>query len=61
MDRHIEKTYSKIFDSASNLLVWNSDLPKTVGKLDIRLNKKEIKKLQNIIWYISHSKLYSES
>ena len=61
MDRHIEKTYSKIFDSASNLLIWNSDLPKTVGKLDIRLNKKEIKKLQNIIWYISHSKLYSES
>jgi len=61
MDRHIEKTYSKIFDSASNLLIWNSDLPKTVGKLDIRLNKKEIKKLQNIIWYISHSKLWSES
>ena len=60
MDRHIEKTYSKIFDSASNLLIWNSDLPKTVGKLDIRLNKKEIKKLQNIIWYISHSKLWSE-
>ena len=61
MDRHIEKTYSKIFDSASNLLVWNSDLPKTVGKLDIRLNKKEIKKLQNIIWYISHEKLWSKS
>ena len=61
MDRHIEKTYSKIFDSASNLLVWNSDLPKTVGKLDIRLNKKEIKKLQNIIWYISHSKLWEKS
>jgi len=61
MDRHIEKTYSKIFDSASNLLIWNSDLPKTVGKLDIRLNKKEIKKLQNIIWYISHSKLWEKS
>ena len=46
MDRHIEKTYSKIFDSASNLLIWNSDLPKTVGKLDIRLNKKEISRLK---------------
>ena len=61
MDRHIEKTYSKIFDSASNLLIWNSDLPKTLGKLDIRLNKKEIKKLQNILWYISHSKLWEKS
>ena len=59
MDKQIkEETYSKIFDAATNLLVWNSSLHETVGNLDIRLNKKDIKKLQNIVWYISHSKLW---
>ena len=60
MDKHIEKTYSKLFDAASNLLVWNSELPKNVGNLNIRLKKKDIKKIQNILWYISHSQLWKD-
>ena len=59
MDKQIKKeNYSKILNSILNLLVWNSSLPESIGNLDIRLNKKEIKKLQNIVWYISHSKLW---
>ena len=59
MDKQIkEETYAKVFDSATNLLAWNSSLPKTIGNLEIRLNKEDITKLQNIIWYISHSKLW---
>ncbi len=53
-----EEIYAKIFDAATNLLVWNNDLPKSIENLDIRLNKKDITKLQNIVWYISHSKLW---
>ena len=61
MDKQIkEETYSKIFDATTNLLVWNSSLPESIGNLDIRLNKKEIKKLQNIVWYIAHSKLWKD-
>jgi len=33
-------------------------LPKCIGEIDLRLNKKEIKKLKNILWYIAHSKLW---
>ena len=29
-------------------------------KVDLRLNENERKKLKNIVWYISHSKLWSE-
>ena len=54
------ETYSKLFDAASNLLVWNSELPENVGNLNIRLKKKDIKKIQNILWYIAHSELWKD-
>ena len=59
-----EEIYSKILDSILNLLVWNNELPEYIGNLEIRLNKKEIKRFQkrykNIIWYIQNKKLWSE-
>ena len=58
INKNKEEIYAKIFDAATNLLVWNNDLPKSIGNLDIKLNKKDITKLQNIVWYISHSKLW---
>ena len=58
-----EEIYSKILDSILNLLVWNNELPEYIGNLEIRLNKKELKKFQkrykNIIWYIQNKKLWS--
>ena len=60
-----EEIYSKILDSILNLLVWNNELPEYIGNLEIRLNKKELKKFQkrykNIIWFIQNKKLWSES
>ena len=57
-----EEIYSKILDSILNLLVWNNELPEYIGNLEIRLNKKEIKRFQkrykNIIWYIQNKKLW---
>ena len=38
----------------------HSDLPKTIGKIKLRLNKKEIAKLSNILWYIAHSELWKD-
>ena len=59
-----EEIYSKILDSILNLLVWNNELPEYIGNLEIRLNKKEIKRFQkrykNIIWFIQNKKLWSE-
>jgi len=60
MDKQIkEETYSKILDSILNLLVWNSSLPETIGNLDIKLSKKELKRLKNIVWYIQNKKLWN--
>ncbi len=53
-----EEFYSKLYDSASYLAMNHNHLPKSIGKIDLRLNKKEIEKLKNIIWYIAHSKLW---
>jgi len=53
-----EKMYSEIYDSASYLAMNHNYLPKSIGKIDLRLNDKEIAKLKNIIWYIAHSKLW---
>ena len=57
-----EEIYSKILDSILNLLVWNNELPEYIGNLEIRLNKKELKRFQkrykNIIWYIQNKKLW---
>jgi len=56
-----KEIYSQIYDSAGYLVMNHNLLPKCIGEIDLRLNKKEIKKLKNILWYIAHSKLWSES
>tara|TARA_R100001086_G_scaffold79708_1_gene38785 strand:- start:215 stop:397 length:183 start_codon:yes stop_codon:yes gene_type:complete len=59
MDKQIKKdNYSKILNSILNLLVWNNELPKSMGNLDIKLSKKELKRLKNIVWYIQNKKLW---
>ena len=59
-----EEIYSKLYDSSDYLLDNECYLPKLITvsneKVDLRLNENERKKLKNIIWYISHSKLWSE-
>ena len=55
-----EKIYSEIYDSASYLAMHHNYLPKSIGKIDLRLSDKEIAKLKNIIWYIAHSKLWKD-
>ena len=66
MDKQIkEEIYSKLFNGIDYLLDNECYLPKSITvsneKVDLRLNENERKKLKNIIWYISHSKLWSES
>ena len=56
-----EEIYSEIYDSAGYLVMNHNLLPKCIGEIDLRLNKKEIKKLKNILWYIAHSKLWEKS
>ena len=53
-----EEIYAKLYDSATYLLMNHESLPKSLEKIDLRLNKKEIEKLKNIIWFIAHSKLW---
>ena len=57
-----KEIYSKLNDSSDYLLDNECYLPKSITvsneKVDLRLNEKERKKLKNIIWYISHSKLW---
>ena len=59
-----EIIYSKLHDSSDYLLDNECYLPRSITvsneKVDLRLNENERKKLKNIIWYISHSKLWSE-
>ena len=59
-----EEIYSKLYDSSDYLLDNECYLPKSITvsneKVDLRLNENEKKKLKNILWYISHSKLWSE-
>jgi len=58
-----EEIYSKLFNGIDYLLDNECYLPKSITvsneKVDLRLNEKDRKKLKNIIWYISHSKLWS--
>ena len=60
-----EEIFSKLYYSSDYLLDNECYLPKSITvsneKVDLRLNENERKKLKNIIWYISHSKLWSES
>ena len=53
-----KKIYNKVQNSALNLLVWNNDLPDSIGSLNIKLTKEEIAKLKNIVWYIQNKKLW---
>ena len=57
-----EEIYSKLFNGIDYLLDNECYLPKLITvsneKIDLRLNENERKKLKNIIWYISHSKLW---
>ena len=54
-----EKIYSKLNDSVGFLVTNQSILPKSICKVDLRLNKKELAKLTNILWFISHTRLRS--
>ena len=53
-----KQIYKKVRNSALNLLVWNNDLPDSIGNLNIKLTKEEIAKLKNIVWYIQNKKLW---
>jgi len=53
-----KQIYKKVQNSALNLLVWNNDLPDSIGTLNIKLTKEEIAKLKNIVWYIQNKKLW---
>ena len=59
-----EEIYSKLYDSSDYLLDNECYLPRSITvsneKVDLRLNENERQKLKNIIWYVSHSKLWSE-
>ena len=64
MDKQIkESIYSKLYDSSDYLLDNHDLLPKSIKvnneTIDLKLNKQDIAKLKNIIWYISHSKLWN--
>ena len=58
-----EEIYSKLFDSSGYLLDYHALLPKSIKvnneSIDLRLNKQDITKLKNIIWYISYSELWN--
>ena len=53
-----KQIYKKVQNSALNLLVWNNDLPDSIGRINIKLTKEEIAKLKNIVWYIQNKKLW---
>ena len=64
MEKQIkEEIYSKLYDSSDYLLDNHALLPKSIKVnneiIDLKLNKQDIAKLKNIIWYISHSKLWN--
>ena len=40
-----KQIYKKVQNSALNLLVWNNDLPDSIGSLNIKLTKEEIEKV----------------
>ena len=54
-----KQIYKKVQNSALNLLVWNNELPDSIGNLNIKLTKEEIAKLKNIVWYVQNKKLWS--
>tara|TARA_B100000925_G_C21953203_1_gene449941 strand:+ start:404 stop:592 length:189 start_codon:yes stop_codon:yes gene_type:complete len=59
-EEYKEKMYAKIYDSVGFLVTNHSFLPKSIGKVNLRLSKKELTKLTNILWYIAHSELWKD-
>ena len=58
-----EKMYAKLYDSIGFLVTNHSMLPKHIDrvyKVDLRLSKKELAKLTDILWYIAHSELWKD-
>ena len=53
-----KQIYKKVQNSALNLLVWNNELPESIGNLNLKLTKSEITKLKNIVWYVQNKKLW---
>ena len=53
-----KQIYKKVQNSALNLLVWNNELPESIGNLNLILTKSEITKLKNIVWYVQNKKLW---
>ena len=49
MNESKKQIYKKVRNSALNLLVWNNDLPESIGNLNIKLTKEELEKLKNIV------------
>tara|TARA_R100001440_G_scaffold22004_1_gene35903 strand:+ start:372 stop:560 length:189 start_codon:yes stop_codon:yes gene_type:complete len=53
-----KQIYKKVQNSALNLLIWNNDLPESIGSLKVKLTKEELEKLKNIVWFIQNKKLW---
>ena len=53
-----KQIYKKVQNSALNLLVWNNDLPESIGSLKVKLTKEELERLKNIVWFIQNKKLW---
>jgi len=62
MDKKLkEEIYSKLYDSVGYLVTHQSNLPKSIGKIKLKLTKKELAKLTDILWYIAHSELWKDN
>ena len=65
MDKEFkEKMYKKLYDSVGFLVTNHSILPKHVDrvyKVNLRLSKKELTKLTDILWYLAHSELWKDN
>ena len=55
-----EKMYAKIYDSVGFLVTNHSFLPKSIGKVNLRLSINVLTKLTNLLWYIAHSELWKD-
>ena len=55
-----EKMYKKLYDSVGFLVTNNNFLPKSIGNVNLKLSKKELAKLTDILWYIAHSELWKD-
>ena len=56
-----EKMYAKLYDSIGFLVTNHTFLPKSIGNVNLKLSKKELAKLTDILWYIAHSELWKDN